>query len=303
VRISTGAMSRPLLCLSLLFAAASCSDSSTAPYNGPSLTNAIVLVSDRTGQEEIYSMNADGSDIHQLTTTGGFKSFPAVSPDGRFIVFTSGLIEADERTALIRINADGTGLTHLTDSTRLDYQATWSPDGSQIAFSTTRDGNNEIYVMSSSGFKQTNMSRNDQADYDAAWSPSSSTLLFVSSRDGLGGINGEIYSGNARGDSIRPLISGFDPAWSPSGSQFLFKRDGQIYVSDYPNTSTVRQLTSFLSSFYTPSWSADGSSLVFASATNGYMAVWAVSAVDGTGLHQLTDETMRDCYYVTTTRH
>ena len=125
----------------------------------------------------------------------------------------------------------------------------------------------------------------------------------MSSRDNLGGINSEIYAGNAGGDSIRPLIEGFDPAWSPDGSKFLFKRDGQIYVSDYPDTSTARQVTSFLSSFATPSWTADGSSMVFASMADGYMAVWTVSAEDGTGLHQLTDETMKDCYYLTTTRH
>jgi Tol biopolymer transport system component len=286
-----------------MLTAASCSGSSVASYNGPTLANAIVLVCDRNGSEEIYSMQADGSNFHQLTSSGGWKSYPAVSPDGRYILFTSGLVEANELTALVRINADGTGLTHLTDSTSLDYQGVYSSDGSQIAYSNYRDGNNEIYVMNASGSHQTNMSRSSHLDYDAAWRPSSSTILFVSDRDNLGGINSEVYSGNSFGDSIRPLVTGFDPAWAPSGTKFLFKRDGQIYVTDYPNTASVRQLTSFLSSFYTPSWSADGSSIVFASqAEGGYMAVWAVSAEDGTGLHRLTNETMGNCYFVTTTR-
>ena len=142
---------RGVACVSLAISAVSCSDSSVAPYDGVRLSNSIVLVSDRTGAEEIYSMNADGSNIRQLTSTGGFKSYPAVSPDGRYVVFTSGLIESSELTSLVRINADGTGLKHLTDSTTLDYQATWSSDGRQIAFSSTRDGNDEIYVMSANG--------------------------------------------------------------------------------------------------------------------------------------------------------
>jgi hypothetical protein len=59
---------RLLTYAALAVIAANYSDSSVAPYNGPKLTNAIVLVCDRNGSEEIYSMNADGSNIHQLTS-------------------------------------------------------------------------------------------------------------------------------------------------------------------------------------------------------------------------------------------
>ena len=301
---SWASVARRVACVSIAISAVGCSDSPVAPYNGVRLTNSIVLVSDRTGSEEIYAMNVDGSNFRQLTSTGGFKSYPAVSPDGRFVVFTSGLIEATELTSLVRINADGTGLKHLTDSTRLDYQPTWSSNGGEIAFSTTRDGNNEIYVMSADGSRPRNVTRNSHVDYDAAWSPSTASLLFVSDRDHLGGINSEIYASTSRGDSVRPLVEGFDPAWAPDGSKFVFKKDGQLYIANYPDASSATQLTSFLSSFYTPSWSADGSVIVFASIAEGpYMAVWAANAVDGTGLHRLTDETMGNCYFVTTTRH
>lgn len=293
---------RSFSCTVLACSSLSCG-SSDGPNGAPALVNSIVFVSDRTGAEEIYVMNGDGSNVRQLTTSGGYKSYPVVSPDGRKIVFTEGILEDHEVAPLYIINSDGTGLRQLTHSNALDYQATWSPDGNGIAFSSTRDGNNEIYLMSADGTDQINITRNAGADYAPVWRPGARSILFASDRDHLGGENGEIYSLNMLGFSVTPLVAGFDPAWSPSGSKFLFKRDGQIYISDTPDGSSVRQLTSFLSSFYTPSWSPDERTIIFTSFVSGYEAIWAINADDGTGLHQLTTSDMLDCAYVTYTRH
>ncbi len=49
------------------------------------------------------------------------------------------------------MNADGSGVTRLTNNTAVDSVSEWSPDGSRILFSSNRDGNTEIYVMAVPG--------------------------------------------------------------------------------------------------------------------------------------------------------
>ena len=69
------------------------------------------------------------------------------------------------------MNADGSNLKRLTHNTVSDDDPTWSPDGTRIAFWSTRDGNPEIYVMNADGSGQTNMTNNPDWDYSPAWSP------------------------------------------------------------------------------------------------------------------------------------
>lgn len=70
--------------LSLLaLAAVGCGGSSDGPNGPPGLTNSIVFVSDRSGSDELYIMNGDGSNVREIPTRGGRKSFPVVSPDGK----------------------------------------------------------------------------------------------------------------------------------------------------------------------------------------------------------------------------
>ena len=69
------------------------------------------------------------------------------------------------------MNADGSGLTNLTNNAALDAYSAWSPDGAKIAFSSNRDGNDEIYVMNADGSGLTNLTNDSAVDYAPTWSP------------------------------------------------------------------------------------------------------------------------------------
>ncbi len=105
----------------------------------------IAFVSGRDGAgSQIYVIDADGKNVIRLTDGPGGKGHPDWSPDGRKIAFSF-----DHREDYIAVmDADGRNREKLEDEARYP---SWSPDGGEIAFVSSRDGGNEIYVMSVGG--------------------------------------------------------------------------------------------------------------------------------------------------------
>jgi WD40-like Beta Propeller Repeat len=120
-------------------------------------------------------MNADGTDVRQLTSNADFDSAPSWSPDGRLILFerapagtfTPGT-EAQEKDIYV-MRADGTHVRRMTDSPGLDEGPEFSPDGTKIAFSSARDGQQEIYVMDADGSNPRRLTDNPARDESPDW--------------------------------------------------------------------------------------------------------------------------------------
>jgi Tol biopolymer transport system component len=128
-----------------------------------------------SGDEELYVMDADGTNVRQLTHNADFDSAPAWSPDGQRIAFENApgntLVpgtEAHEKDIYV-MNADGTHVRRLTDSPGLDEGAVWSPDATKIAFSSDRDGQQELYVMNADGSDQRRLTDNPARDESPDW--------------------------------------------------------------------------------------------------------------------------------------
>ena len=163
-----------------------------------------------------------------------------------------------------------------------------------IAFTSSRDGNSEIYVMDANWDNPRNLVDNRASDFNPAWSPDGTQIAFSSERSG----NSEIYAMNADGSNPRNLSnnSEFDrsPAWSPDGARIAFSSgfggDSEIYVMD-ADGSNPRNLTnnSNLASNESPAWSPDGTQIVFNSSQEIY-----VMDADGSNPRNLTNNRESD---------
>jgi Tol biopolymer transport system component len=232
--------------------------------NCPSTPNPeqIAFLSLRDGNNEIYVMNADGTNQTRLTNDPGLDSEPAFSPNGSRIAFTStraGNLE------IYVMNADGSNQTRLTNNNGGDTHASFSPDGSQIVFTSARAPtfDSEIYVMDADGMNPTNLTNSAGLDTEPSFSPDGSRIVFTSNRDG----NREIYVMDANGLNQTRLtnnaVDDVAASFSPDGSKIVFTsgRDGnnEIYVMN-ADGSNPTNLTNNAATDFEPSWGAQADS-------------------------------------------
>ena len=144
---------------------------------------------------------------------------------------------------------------------------------SKIAFTSTRDGDSEIYVMNPDGSQQMNLTRHPSRDLAPAWSPTGEHIAFNSDRDGIR----DIYLMDADGKNVRKVFRSLAyreyPTWSPDGQRiaYLHAEDWGIYVGTINGGREERVASAnFLGG--SPAWSPDGSEIVFvATGPPGYL--------------------------------
>ncbi len=210
----------------------------------------VAFTSNRDGQNEIYLMNADGTNPVNLTNNPADDQQPAWSVDGKWITFTS---NRDGNFEIYILRLSNNVLLNLTNNPANDTQPDWVRSMSQdvagefIVFTSDRDGNNEIYRMGTDGTAVTNLTANPANDQMADGSPDGSLVAFTTNQNG----NTEVYSMRIDGQNQTNLTnnpaSDFGPAWSLDQAWVAFTtdRDGnrEVYLLK-PGTSEVYNLTS-----------------------------------------------------------
>jgi len=208
----------------------------------------VYFSSKRSGGFDIYSIGINGDGLQRLTRDIGSLYAPELSPSGELILFTN------HGNGLWLMDADGDNPRALTN--RDDIDPTWSPDGSMIAFASSRAGQRQLFVMNADGSNVRQVTDLNDMGGRSSWSPDGTKLAFYR---GLAGDH-NIYIINIDGTGLVRLTNGGDnlgPSWSPDGNWIAFTsfRDGnnEIYII-HPDGAGLTRLTDNPISDWQPRW-------------------------------------------------
>lgn len=277
---------------------------------------------------EIYLMNGDGTNVRRITNNTTGENFPAISPDGKRIVFGSNRLRKETDpvnwVSLFVMNVDGSGETSLVPGN----SATWSRDGKNIAFHASASGkgklitglpgaaadDSDIFILNVDDFLSKksaakNITNNpDAVDDDPDWSPDGKKIVFTShavTDDQSNPVSAEIYimDANGKGKPRRLTINTEEeraPDWSPDGKSILYscRKGDAMEGRPYPtfeicimnaDGSGQKRITNNRVAELSLSWLPDGKQILFHRAVGGPGQYQLfIINADGTGERQFT---------------
>ncbi|MFQ5654360.1 MAG: TolB family protein [Planctomycetota bacterium] len=241
------------------------------------------------GCDQIFTMKTDGSDLRLVSTGLGRTTCAYFQPpdDDRIVYSSTHLGSRDcpptpdhsmgyvwpiyDSYEIFAANADGTGLTQLTRSPGYDAEATFSPDGSRIVFTSTRDGDLNIYSMAADGTDVRRLTRSPGYDGGPFYSLDGSMICY----------RGRHPQGQELEDYQELL-----------GRGLVRPSKLEIFVMDANGTNS-RQVTSNGAANFCPFFHPDGDRIIFSSNLGdprGREFDLYIIRIDGTGLERITHE-------------
>jgi len=249
----------------------------------------VAFVSDNGRRnKEIWVMEADGSGKRRVTNNGSINLFPAWSPDGKTLVYTSFKAGLSELFLLYRGSKPGVRLINTKDE---KYRGVWHPTNGRIAAVVARQGNTDIYSVSSNGSAPVRLTESRAIETSPTFSPDGRRMAFVSDRSGAP----QVWIKDLEsGEEHRLTFSGVynsSPAWSPTGEWIAYAAQAgnnfDIYLINPEGTFTT-PLVTHPRSDEDPAWSADGRKLAFTSNRRGRKEIYRID-IDGQNVTVLTD--------------
>lgn len=161
----------------------------------------------------------------------------------------------------------------------------------QIAFTSSRDGDHEIWVMNADGTNPTQLTFNSTVDMEPTWSPDASRIAFTTFQSG----RQDVWVINADGSGATNLTAttggGSQPDWSPDGTKIAYVKNNDIFVMNADGTNPIDVSKDPVSVEYEdtdPTWSPDGTKIAFTSWRGDDFEIWITDA-DGSNETQVTD--------------
>ena len=240
---------------------------------------------------EAGSGDADPVQVSQQTFLGGAETNPTLSPDGQYLAYEAISNDGDSDIFLQRV--DGHNPINLTaDSPVYDGAPVFSPDGTRIAFRSSREVGG-IYVMGATG---EDVRRITDFGFDPAWSPDGTQIAFATEAIDspmLRYEKSELWVADVETGETRRVQEGdsVQPSWSPNGKRIAFwtayidaaKVGERDFGTVRPDGTDRVMIDAPDSVDWRPVWSADGDEIVFASDRGGSMNLWRVAIDEESG--------------------
>jgi TolB protein len=188
----------------------------------------ILFYSNRTGNEEIWRINKDGSNSINLTNHSANERSAAYSIDGKKIAFISDRINGN--TELFIMNKNGKEVKQLTNNGEYCESPVFTKDGKHIIFTTmakpdssSKNTDGELFILNLISLETKRLTYKTGFDSGAAISPDGKTVAFYG-KSVLGFM--DIFTMNIDGTNIQNLtndsIEDYSPSWSPDGNWLAF---------------------------------------------------------------------------------
>ena len=269
---------------------------------------------DGRGCDQIYSMNADGSDVRMISNGEGRTTCSYFFKNGKKVLYSSTHLGSRECPPpvdyakgyawaiypaydIFTADADGKKIKQVTKTAGYDAEATISPDGKKIVFTSMRDGDLDIYTMDTNGKNVRRLTTHLGYDGGAFFSPDSKQIVYRSfhpkteaqiarykqklAENLIEPTVFEIFVMNADGTDKRQVTNlntaSFAPFFTPDGKRIIFstnyyaddprKRNFDLAMINVDGSNLERvTFTEVFDGF--PMFSPDGKKLVFASNRN-----------------------------------
>lgn len=213
-----------------------------------------IAYTEMTDPDQIWVMNADGSDPHQVTTDIADHRDPAWSPDGTRLVY---IRDGGGNYEIWSIGADGTDPVQLTANGFDNSEPAWSPDGTQIAWVVLEGkSDTDIWVMNADGTNPHQITDDlNHDEFDPNWSPDGTRIAYSywdeENDDEIGIMNADGTDAHLITDND---VDDDAPAWSPDGTRIAFIQDGNIYTMDPDGANPALVATGGRAGFADPDW-------------------------------------------------
>ena len=234
---------------------------------------------------EIYSMNTDGSSVFRLTTDTVTDGYPDVSPSA-FAFIWARFSPNGQTSEIYSQNLDGSQRRQLTFLNTVAISPRYSPDGTKIAFTAVVPGvGNEIFTMNADGSAVVRLTFTGKHSASPSWSPDGSKIAFESN-DNNG--NPSVWVMTANG-SFQTMLASCPwpgctrPKWSPVANEIAveYVDGGGIFVIDATTGGKTAYIPGSVNDMM-PTWSKDGTRIIFSSMRAGGLTTYDLFATQPT---------------------
>lgn len=258
----------------------------------------IVFQSDRAGNNEIYIMNANGSEVKRLTFHESSDECPAFSPDGWQVAFVS---DRTGNREIFIMDLNSKNLQQITHNPDIDESPAWSLDGQKIYFHSRREGNEDIYVYTRTSQKTKRLTFSKAREILPAISPDGKTLAIS-----VKVLGWQIYRMPANGGrqiQLTKISGNCRPDFSFDGKKIAFvtqrrDRKGDIFIMNSDGSEQNCLTFDSLNYDYDPVFSPDDKMIVYTKTSHkqkGPRNIWVLEIETGKEV-RITSHSANDRY-------